>query len=163
MVTSAGRARMAGRVMPCAVGRNGMTAAKAEGDGATPFGTLRLERVLARRDRGGLLTDLAVPVERIAPWDGWSDDPRDPNYNHAVRRPHGFGHERMWRGDRLYDLVGVLDWNRTPARPGGGSAIFLHIWRGPRQSTEGCVAFRRDDLYWLLRRWRPWSRVIIRR
>jgi L,D-peptidoglycan transpeptidase YkuD (ErfK/YbiS/YcfS/YnhG family) len=94
--------------------------------------------------------------------DGWSDDPRDPAYNRPVRRPHPFGHEALWRPDRLYDLVAVLDWNRGPVVPGGGSAIFLHVWRGPRRCTEGCIAFRRRDLAWILGRWTPRSRVVVR-
>lgn len=97
----------------------------------------------------------------IGPRDGWSDDPADPAYNRRVRRPHGFGHERLRRADRQYDLVAVLDWNRDPAVAGRGSAIFLHVWRGPRRPTAGCVAFRARDLAWILARWTPRSRVVV--
>jgi L,D-peptidoglycan transpeptidase YkuD (ErfK/YbiS/YcfS/YnhG family) len=78
-----------------------------------------------------------------------------------VRRPHPFRHEALRRADPVYDLVAVLDWNRRPAVPGAGSAIFLHVWRGPRRRTEGCIAFRRRDLAWILLRWTPRSRVVV--
>jgi L,D-peptidoglycan transpeptidase YkuD (ErfK/YbiS/YcfS/YnhG family) len=97
----------------------------------------------------------------IGPACGWSDDPTDPDYNRPVRRPHRFGHEALRRPDPLYDLVAVLDWNRKPAVPGRGSAIFLHVWRKPRHPTEGCIAFRHADLRWILDRWTPRSRVVV--
>jgi L,D-peptidoglycan transpeptidase YkuD (ErfK/YbiS/YcfS/YnhG family) len=90
----------------------------------------------------------------------WSDDPDDPFYNSAVPAPHGWRTEALWRSDPLYDLIGVLDHNRHPAIAGRGSAIFLHVWRRPRYPTEGCVAFRRADLAWILDRWGRRSRVI---
>ena len=44
----------------------------------------------------------------------------------------------------LYDVIVVLDHNLSPPVPGGGSAIFFHLWdeeKPPEQrSTEGCVA-----------------------
>lgn len=92
----------------------------------------------------------------------WCDDPDDPRYNRLMWREGAGGVERLRRADPLYDIVGVLDWNRDPPRPGAGSAIFLHVWRGVRRPTEGCVAFRRRDLLWILDRWGPQSRVIVR-
>lgn len=68
----------------------------------------------------------------------------------------------MRRADGAYDLVAVLDWNRAPVRAGRGSAIFLHVWRGPRRPTAGCIAFRRADLAWILARWRTEDRVDVR-
>jgi L,D-peptidoglycan transpeptidase YkuD (ErfK/YbiS/YcfS/YnhG family) len=168
-------ARFLGRFVPCAVGRGGIGHKRAEGDGITPVGSHRIEAVLVRADRarrgqvvrGGLHpapSDLGGGVQRrmIGPRDGWSDDPADPAYNRLVRRPHAGGHERLRRPDPLYDLVGVLDWNRAPAVPGRGSAVFLHVWRGPRQPTAGCIAFRRRDLEWILRHWAPRRRVVVR-
>ncbi len=98
----------------------------------------------------------------IGPRDGWSDDPADPDYNRPVRRPHPYGHEAMFRADRQYDLVAVLDWNRHPVVPGRGSAIFLHVWRRPRWPTAGCIAFRARDLAFILARWTERSRVVVR-
>ncbi len=157
-------ASFAGRRFPCAVGRGGIGAKAGEGDGVTPIGTHRLEMLLYRPDRRtGQRGARAFRGARraISPGDGWSDDPADPAYNTLVRLPHEPSHERLRRADPLYDLVGVLDWNRDPVRPGQGSAIFLHLWRRPRRPTAGCVAFRAPDLLWILARWTPRSRVIV--
>lgn len=155
-------ARFGRRRMPCAVGRGGIGSKRAEGDGITPVGRHRIEAVLARPDRVPLALVRRLRAQAIAPRDGWSDDPADPGYNGPVRRPHAFGCEAMRRSDRQYDLVGVLDWNRAPAVAGRGSAIFLHVWRGPRRPTAGCVALRRADLVWVLARWTARSRVVVR-
>ncbi len=156
-------ARFAGRRFPCAIGRGGIGAKRREGDGITPAGRHRIEAVLWRPDRGRApcLAASALPASRIGPFDGWSDDPRDPGYNGPVRRPHPFRNERLRRADGLYDLLAALDFNRRPAEPGLGSAIFLHVWRGPRRPTDGCIGFRRGDLAWILARWNRNGRVIV--
>jgi L,D-peptidoglycan transpeptidase YkuD (ErfK/YbiS/YcfS/YnhG family) len=152
-------ARFGARHLPCAVGRGGIGHKRAEGDGVTPVGRHRIEAVLWRPDRAARPLARARPIR---PHDGWSDDPADPAYNWPVRRPHRFGHELLRRADRQYDLVAVLDWNRAPVVAGRGSAVFLHVWRGPRRPTAGCIAFRRADLAFLLRHWSPRSRVVVR-
>lgn len=146
-----------GRRFPCAVGRGGIGEKRREGDGVTPAGRHRIEAVLRRADRVGV----GLGAGMIGPGDGWSDDAADPAYNCPVRRPHPFGHEAMFRADRQYDLVAVLDWNRNPVVPGRGSAIFLHIWRRPRWPTAGCIAFAPRDLAFILARWTPRSRVVV--
>ncbi|MEM8570194.1 MAG: L,D-transpeptidase family protein [Pseudomonadota bacterium] len=153
-------ARFRGRWFPCAVGRGGIGEKRAEGDGVTPVGRHRIEWVYVRPDRVWLYS----PLQRraIGHRDAWSDDPADPNYNAPVQRPRRLSHEAMRRPDGLYDIVAVLDWNRAPVKPGRGSAIFLHVWRAPRRPTEGCVAFRRRDLMWILEHWRRGGRVVIR-
>jgi L,D-peptidoglycan transpeptidase YkuD (ErfK/YbiS/YcfS/YnhG family) len=156
-------ARFLGRRFACAVGRGGMSADKREGDGATPLGILRLTGTLWRADRMAPPGGVPTPTRPIGPADLWSDDPRDPDYNRPVRgRFRAFGHERLMRPDPLYDLVALTDWNADPPRPGLGSAIFLHVRRAPRRPTEGCIAFARRHLLWILRRWRPESRVVVR-
>lgn len=161
VVGAAGRARFLGRDLPCSLGRAGLTDEKREGDGATPRGVFHIEAIYHRIDRWAPPPSLA-PRAPIRAWDGWSDDPRDPAYNQRVRLPRGSSAERMRRADPLYDLVAVLDANRAPVKPGAGSAIFLHVWRRPRFPTAGCVAFARRDLAWILARWTPLSRVVIR-
>jgi L,D-peptidoglycan transpeptidase YkuD (ErfK/YbiS/YcfS/YnhG family) len=160
-------ARFGGRRLPCAVGRGGIAPKRGEGDGITPVGRHRIEAVLFRPDRlprgpGARLAG-ALPRRGIGPADGWSDDPADPAYNQPIRLPRRFGHERLRRADRQYDLVAVLDWNRAPVVAGRGSAIFLHVWRGARQPTAGCIALRRRDLAFMLSRWSPRSRVVVQR
>ncbi len=127
------------------LGAGGIRAQKGEGDGATPSGLLTLRRVLYRADRGSAPAS-AVPREALAPDDGWCDDPGHPDYNRMVRLPHPARHERLWRDDGLYDIVGVLGWNDDPVRPGRGSAIFLHAAHPDGRPTEGCIALAPDAL-----------------
>lgn len=150
--------RAFGRRLPCARGRGGATVEKREGDGCTPRGAHRIAAVLYRPDR----MRRPVPGARaIGPRDLWSDDPDRPDYNRPVRAPHRGSHERMRRGDRLYDLVLVTDWNAAGV-PGRGSAIFLHRWRRPGAPTAGCVAMGPRDLLWLARRLGKRTRLVVR-
>ena len=145
IVTPGGLFRFGGRTLRCALGRGGVRADKREGDGATPVGDLPLRRVLYRADRVAAPA-CRVPVEPLSPDDGWCDDPGHADYNRAVRLPHPARHERMWREDAVYDIVGVLGWNDAPAERGRGSAIFLHLARPDLAPTEGCVALPPPDL-----------------
>ncbi|RTL85354.1 MAG: L,D-transpeptidase catalytic domain protein [Hyphomicrobiales bacterium] len=134
-------------VIPCAIGRAGVTHDKREGDGATPAGRWRLSSFYLRR---------AAPMPR--PWrpirrdDVWCDDPRSFLYNRMTRGPLRLSHEAMWRDDTLYDVVGVLDYNVLPRTRGRGSAIFFHIATADLGPTAGCVALRARDMARLLPR-----------
>ncbi|MGR3570630.1 L,D-transpeptidase family protein [Brevirhabdus sp.] len=150
--------RFLGQRHPCAIGRGGVTTQKREGDGATPAGVLRIVGTLYRPDRMAQPAPWARP---IGLYDLWSDDSADPQYNTAVRAPHGFGHERLRRADPLYDLVLLTDWNWPLARPGLGSAIFVHRWRKPGHPTEGCVAFDPATLLQIARAAPPGTRLIV--
>lgn len=138
---------LAGRAVRCALGRGGVIAAvdKREGDGHSPLGVWPIRRVLYRPDRGGA-PRTALPVQPIAPDDGWSDAPGDVAYNRPVKRPYPASSEAMWREDGLYDLVVVLGHNDAPPVPGLGSAIFLHLAGPDYAPTDGCVALSRPDL-----------------
>jgi L,D-peptidoglycan transpeptidase YkuD (ErfK/YbiS/YcfS/YnhG family) len=161
IVVSRGVARFMGRRFPCRVGRGGIVApgAKREGDGATPAGVHGLIGMLYRPDRMARPADWALPIR---PFDGWSDDPRDDDYNLPVRLPHPFRHERLRRPDPAYDLIILTDWNWPQAEPGRGSAIFLHQWRRPGAPTAGCVALPRAALRWIAPRITHQTRLIVR-
>jgi L,D-peptidoglycan transpeptidase YkuD (ErfK/YbiS/YcfS/YnhG family) len=98
----------------------------------------------------------------MRPSDGWCDDPESACYNRAVCLPFGAAHERLWRPDRLYDLVVVLAYNIHPRRKGRGSAIFLHCARPDFAPTEGCIALAFEDLRRLLPRLSRNTVLIIR-
>jgi L,D-peptidoglycan transpeptidase YkuD (ErfK/YbiS/YcfS/YnhG family) len=146
-----GRLVLDGLVLRCALGKGGVkpAAEKREGDGATPAARMALRRVLFRADRGSP-PRCAVPVEPIAPADGWCDDPAHRAYNRPVPLPFDASHERLWRDDHVYDVIGVLGWNDDPVQRGRGSAIFLHLARPGYAPTEGCVALEGRDLRRLL-------------
>ena len=154
-------ARFRGRQFPCAHGRGGFTARKREGDGATPICVTHLRRLW--RPARTAAPGGSVPCTVIGPDLGWGDDPAMPGYNAPVRLSArgGKGAERMLRPDRLYGLVAETGWNAEAPEPGEGSAIFLHVWRGPRFPTAGCIAFRARDLRWILARWAPHARVFL--
>ncbi|WP_298438383.1 L,D-transpeptidase family protein [uncultured Jannaschia sp.] len=158
LVVRPGGVRFAGVTFPCSLGRGGIRADKREGDGATPAGVHRIVGMLWRADRMARPAGWAVP---IGPRDLWCDDAGHPAYNRPVRAPFARSAERLRRADPLYDLVLLTDWNWPAARPGQGSAIFLHRWRRPGAPTEGCVAFDPADLAWIARRVVPGTRVIV--
>jgi L,D-peptidoglycan transpeptidase YkuD (ErfK/YbiS/YcfS/YnhG family) len=146
-----GRFHAGGMVLSCALGRAGISRAKREGDRATPAGTFRLLGGLFRRDRV-LRQAWALPIAEIKPSDGWCDDPASPSYNRQVALPCRASHEKLWRRDRLYDVVVVLGYNIHPRRKFRGSAIFLHCATPDFAPTEGCVALSVTDLRRLLPR-----------
>lgn len=152
IVDHRGIARFQGRLIPCAIGRGGIVSDKREGDGGTPVGVWRMESVFYRADRVQR-PRTALPIRAVGPRDGWCDDPAAADYNQPIPLPATCSHERMRRGDSLYDIGVVLDHNRHPPEPGKGSAIFVHCWRAPRFPTAGCLAFTPADLRWILARW----------
>lgn len=142
-----GRLTAGALVLPCALGRAGVTRAKREGDGATPAGRWRLLYFYLRKP-----APLRAPWRRTRRSDIWCDDPRAFLYNRPLRAPSRLSHEELWRKDGLYDVVGVTDCNMRPARRGRGSAIFFHIARDDLSPTAGCVALRPRDMARLLPR-----------
>jgi len=140
---------MEGQRLRVVLGRGGVRVHKEEGDGATPAGLLPLRRVLFRADRLPP-PRCAVPREPLGPDDGWCDEPYDAAYNQQVRLPYDGRHEELWRGDPLYDVIGVLGWNDAPVVRNHGSAIFLHVCRADFAPTDGCIALPLPDLRRLL-------------
>jgi len=146
--------------IPVALGRGGVRADKREGDGATPRGRFRLLRVLWRADRGPRPRTL-LPVRRVGRTDGWCEDPADRRYNRPIRLADGSPGDRLWRADRLYDLIIELDHNVRPRVAGRGSAIFVHVARPNFGDTAGCVALAAPSLRRLLARLGPKTRIEI--
>lgn len=152
--------RLGGITVPCALGRSGILHRKREGDGGTPAGRFRLLKVCYRPDRG-LRPATLLPVTPLTAHSGWCDDPSSPRYNRPVELPFAAGHEKMWRDDRLYDVVVVLDCNMAPAVKGLGSAIFFHIAREDYRPTEGCVAVAPEHMRLILSRAGPGTDMVI--
>jgi len=138
-ISAPARSGGAGRI-PCALGKGGLRALKREGDGATPIGIWRVRRILYRADRIARPPGGGIRIDQIRPDDGWCDAVGDRNYNRPVRHPYAASAERMWRSDRLYDIVVVLGHNDRPRIQGRGSAVFLHVARDDFGPTAGCVA-----------------------
>ena len=133
---------------------------KREGDGATPIGRFAMRQVLYRADRGPR-PRTTLPSRAIRTFDGWCEDPNDPNYNRLIRLSPRYQGDRLTREDHLYDLIVVLGYNDDPVVPGLGSAIFLHVARPDFSPTEGCVALARSELERFLMQARPGDSVIV--
>lgn len=132
-------------VLSCALGRAGVTRDKREGDGATPSGTHRLLYFFLRKT-----ARLRLHWRHTRQDDIWCDDAGSYLYNLPLAAPSRLSHEEMWRGDRLYDVVGVMDYNIRPRIRGRGSAIFFHIAADDLGPTAGCIALRERDMARLL-------------
>ena len=158
---ASGRLQAGSVVLPCSLGRHGVTRRKREGDGKTPLGQFSLKGGFLRRDR------LATPPSLLGLKPsraglGWCDDVGSPNYNRLVRLPTRDRHETLQRDDALYDVVIVLDYNLRPRIRAHGSAIFLHVSRGDCDPTAGCVAISREAMRRLVPRLARQTRMIIR-
>lgn len=153
----------AGLRFRCVLGKGGAKSAagKREGDGASPIGAWPARRVYYRPDKGPA-PETGLPVIALRPEDGWSDDPGEASYNQLVALPCRGSHERLWRGDGVYDLIVELGYNEDPPVEGMGSAIFLHVARPDYPPTEGCVALAEADLRAVLKQLGGGSLIEIR-
>lgn len=151
--------QFSGRFFPASIGKNGITANKKEGDKATPSGNHKIISILYRPDRVTKPCDWAKVIK---PFDIWSDDIKDPDYNTIGKRPYTYNHELLWRSDPLYDIILITNWNWPAVVKGKGSAIFIHSWRRPRYPTEGCIAMAPHHLLWIAKRLTKSSKVFVK-
>ena len=135
--------------MTAMIGRGSIIEAheKREGDGGTPSGVHPIGPAFGYAS--SITTMLRYRQATGDDW--WVDDPASPDYNTWVTGKPACSAEAMRRDDGQYELGAVLGWNTDPIEPGRGSAIFLHVWKGPDEPTSGCVALARDDVAALLR------------
>jgi D-alanyl-D-alanine dipeptidase len=138
---------------------------KREGDGRSPAGVFSL----------GSATGYQDPLD--APGARWPyrpanerlrcvDDAKSPLYNQLALAPESgappwSSDEHMRRDDDLYAFTVFVEHNTAPATPGGGSCIFLHVWRGPGSTTAGCTAMARSALELLLEQLNPDTRPLL--
>ena len=147
-------------VIPVALGRGGIKANKREGDGGTPRGRFTLRRLWWRADRA-TRPRTNLPVRRIRPNDGWCEDPQDRRYNRPVEVPKQSTADRLWRADRLYDVIIEISHNTRPRVANRGSAVFIHVAREKFAPTAGCVALETRALRRLLERVGPGTQIDI--
>jgi L,D-peptidoglycan transpeptidase YkuD (ErfK/YbiS/YcfS/YnhG family) len=144
----------------CALGRCGISERKVEGDGCTPSGVYILRKVMFRADRYAKI-NTGLVTHSIQKQQGWCNAPNDTRYNCLVSLPHIASAEKLWRRDRLYDIVVVIGYNDKPVICGLGSAIFLHIKKGDFRPTEGCIALKAADLLKVLSMWTSRTKIRI--
>ena len=133
----------------CCIGKKGLKTKKAEGDLATPKGTYLLKKLYYRSDKFKKIETL-IPKTRIKKNMGWCNDPKHRFYNSLIKISKKVKHEKMYRKDRKYDLVIVIDYNLKKPIPFKGSAIFIHLTQNYKP-TAGCIALSKNDMLVLLK------------
>ena len=137
------------KIYRCAIGKNGFTNNKQEGDNMTPLGQFKLVELWYRADKINK-PKTGLPIKIISKNDGWCDDINSDDYNLHINLPSDYSHENLYRNDNLYNLIVVLDYNYKPSIKGNGSAIFMHVAKERYTGTEGCIALAENDLLEIL-------------
>ena len=133
----------------CCIGKKGLKTKKVEGDLATPKGTYLLKKLYYRSDKFKKIKT-SLPKIKIRKNMGWCNDPKNRFYNSLIKIRKKVKHEKMYRKDRKYDLVIVIDYNLKKPVPFKGSAIFIHLTQNYKP-TAGCIALRKNDMLVLLK------------
>jgi D-alanyl-D-alanine dipeptidase len=158
-----------GSAVPIVVGRSGLawgngllpapqpSVAKREGDGRSPEGVFALGTSFGYA--ASALPGAGLPYLALTASTECVDDTQSRHYNRIVDRSAGAdwnSSERMREMGEYYRWGVVVDHNHIAAtdagsKPaaGGGSCIFLHVWK-TGQPTSGCTAMAQPDIESLL-------------
>ena len=133
----------------CAIGKNGITNSKIEGDKCTPSGIYSIEKIYYREDMLSMpkLDFQTIPINKNS---GWCDDIRSTYYNKFIKFPFSYNAEFLYREDDIYNIICIINYNTNPIIKNKGSAIFLHVANIDYSGTAGCLALKQDDLIELL-------------
>ena len=144
----------------CALGRAGIGEKKREGDNITPKGTFKIVKIYYRSDRIKKISAKfrAIKIKKNM---GWCDDSKSGKYNQPIKLPTKYGHEILYRRDNIYDLILVLNYNMKTTIKNKGSAIFIHIAKKNYKKTAGCIALKKSDLIYLVKKITKNTKVII--
>ena len=144
----------------CALGKSGIGKKKIEGDNITPKGTFKIIKIYYRKDRITKINSAFKLIE-VKKNMGWCDDPKSKEYNQLIKLPSKYRHEKLFRNDRIYDLILVLDYNMNPVIKNKGSGIFIHIAKNNYCKTKGCIALTREDLIEIVSKIKRETKIII--
>jgi L,D-peptidoglycan transpeptidase YkuD (ErfK/YbiS/YcfS/YnhG family) len=159
-----GQWKRVGRGIPAVVGEKGLAwdpmaperdtgrAPKREGDLRAPAGRFDLSGAMS--PSSARPHAIAIPFRAIGTGTHCVDDPASGFYNRIVDEDEIPGYhegvwkssERMWLETVRYRLLLLVDYNVRDPKPGNGSCIFMHIWRGEGKATTGCTAMAAADL-----------------
>jgi L,D-peptidoglycan transpeptidase YkuD (ErfK/YbiS/YcfS/YnhG family) len=151
-----GRWQPVGPRLPVVLGRNGLGwgiglhapqlsgPQKREGDGRSPAGVFRLTYCFGYAPADEVRV-IRLPYVQCTASVECIDDTNSAYYNIvkdrlSVEKVDWKSSEKMRLADDEYRLGVFVEHNGPPARPGAGSCIFLHIWKGPGVPTSGCTA-----------------------
>ena len=133
------------------VGAQGLTTSPSESLSATPIGSFGLTQGFGSQADPGT----PLPYFRTDNADWWVSDVHSSLYNQHARCWAGSCSfntavsENLYQAGYVYSYAVVIDYNRFPARPGAGSAFFLHVTDGG--PTAGCVSIPAANLVSLMR------------
>jgi uncharacterized membrane protein YgcG len=156
-----------GESFPVVVGKNGMAwgaglhalpsdtgrvLLKTEGDGKSPAGIFALTSAFGAAEK---FAGVKLPYTRLVESTECVDDVKSSHYNLIVDR-NRVGNfdwqssEKMLAVGAEYDL-GVFVEHNSERQRGGGSCIFLHVWKNADSGTAGCTAMARENVEKVLR------------
>ena len=137
------------KLYKCALGKNGITKNKKEGDKKTPAGIFSLGKIFYRKDK---IENLKTKRKKVIIKKNmaWCDDPRNKFYNKLIVT-NDKSKEKLFRKDNLYDIIIVINYNIRPVKKNKGSAIFIHLSRKNYSGTMGCIALNKKDLIEILK------------
>jgi D-alanyl-D-alanine dipeptidase len=157
----------AGKFFPVVVGKNGMAwgaglhelpsdagrvLMKTEGDGKAPAGIFALTEAFGSAEKPNFVK---LPYIKLTESVECVDDVKSSNYNLIVDKNKvgaidWKSSEKMLAVGEQYDL-GVFVAHNSERQAGGGSCIFLHIWKDSTAGTAGCTAMARANIEQVLR------------
>jgi D-alanyl-D-alanine dipeptidase len=153
--------RRVGAAIPVVLGRNGLGwgrglnpavslpgPVKKEGDGKSPAGVFALGSAFGLEET---VKGMKLPYQRLTGTIECVDDAKSEHYNSIVDREHAGtvdwnSSEKMQSVGECYRLGVVVEHNADPREAGGGSCVFLHIWKSPTTPTSGCTAMERSEM-----------------
>lgn len=159
-----------GPSVPVVVGQNGMAWGKGlykldkalsadqfkhEGDNKAPAGIFALGTSIGYASQAEA-SSLGIKLDYLAltPTIECVDDVNSQFYNQILDRSQvtvdWTSSEKMLRTDELYSWGVFVEHNSPNPVVGGGSCIFMHVWRGPSRGTAGCTAMEQTSIQALL-------------
>tara|TARA_Y100001960_G_C14255808_1_gene625101 strand:- start:160 stop:651 length:492 start_codon:yes stop_codon:yes gene_type:complete len=138
-----------GYKLKCSIGKSGVTNSKKEGDLATPRGIYKLGLLYYRKDRNRSFKS-KLKKRIIKKNMGWCNDSTSKKYNQEIYFPFKYEAEKLYREDKIYDILINIKYNHYPIKKRKGSAIFLHLTNKKYKPTKGCVAIVKKDFLKIL-------------
>lgn len=151
-----------GSVIPVVVGKSGLGwgrginpvitddagPQKKEGDGRGPAGIFKLGDAFGLAPKSEM-PGLKLPYLQLNPETECVDDVKSTHYNSIVgdvRARDWDSSEHMKNVGAQYRLGVVVEHNFEPRVNGGGSCIFMHVWKDSGTGTSGCTAMSSEAM-----------------
>lgn len=121
---------------------------KTEGDGKSPAGIFSFTEAFGSVEKPAFVK---LPYTKLEEYTECVDDSKSSHYNRIVDRMkvgdfNWDSSEKILAVGAEYDLGIFVAHNSNPVQKGGGSCIFLHIWKDAETATSGCTATSREQL-----------------